>query len=91
MDIEGLGKLIEANHSDNLRQFDTLRGEMTLCRSACNERFTETSQRCDELCKTVKGHTRTITQIKTIGSLASVVWGAIVLFASHIVSELVGK
>lgn len=91
MDLEGLGKLIEANHADNLRQFDGLKVEMSMCRNSCNGRFKEVDERVDSLCRTVKGHTKTITQIKTIGSLASLVWGAIVLFASHIVSEMMGK
>ena len=91
MDIEGLGKLIENNHADSLRQFDALKEQMEMCRDTCDDKYNVCKQRCDKLCLDVKSHGKTLTQIKTIGSLASLVWGAIVLFASHLVSEMVGK
>jgi hypothetical protein len=91
MDMEGLGKLIETNHEDNLRQFKGLRTDMESCKVACSDRYNRIDERCDELCRSVKAHGKTLTQIKTIGSLASLVWGAIVLFVSAIIGELVGK
>lgn len=91
MDIEGLGKLIEQGRSENSRQFDDLKNMYKDQKNQCDSRFEHCDSRMDDLCKSVKSHGKTITQIKTIGSLASLVWGAIVLFASHIVSEMVGK
>jgi len=91
MDIEGVGKILEANHADNLRQFSLLRGDMQMCKRDCSQRYDSVNRKCDDVCKSVKANTITLTRIKTIGSLASLVWGAIVLFASQIVSELMGK
>lgn len=80
MDIEGLGKLIEANHHDTLRQFESVKNMYSEQKRICDKRMDTIEDRQRETCATVKSHGKTLTQIKTIGSLAALAWGAIVTF-----------
>jgi hypothetical protein len=83
MDVEGLVTIIEANHAENLRHLEGLSKQFSDQRTVCNSRMDSIDTRCGDMCKTVKAQGKTITQIRTIGSLAVFVWGAIVALVSH--------
>jgi hypothetical protein len=84
MDDEGLVGIIKANHAENLRHFEGLSKQFSDQRVLCNKRMDGISDRCNDLCKTVKSQGKTLTQIKTIGSLVLIAWGAVVSFMGNI-------
>jgi hypothetical protein len=88
MDMEGLGALIEANHSAALRQFEEIRNRLTDCKSICNDRISNLVRRTDDLDGLLRDHARTLIQMKTIGSLLGVVWGAVVVFVSNFIAGM---
>lgn len=90
MDIEGLGKLMEQNHADTLRQFDEIRLRLQDRSTLWNTRLDLLQRNCGELTDIIKDHSTTLVQIKTIGSLLGLVWGAIVVFLSNFITS-VGK
>ena len=77
MDIDGLARLIEEKHAQTDLMFRTVTKSLDEQKVFC-------SHSMDCMAEKIRGHERTLTQIKTIGSLLTFVWGAIVLFVSKI-------
>ena len=77
MDIDGLGRLIEANHAQTQLMFENVTKSLDEQKFFC-------SKSMDCMADRIRGHEKTLTQIKTIGSLLTFVWGAIVLFLGKI-------
>lgn len=78
MDIEGLGRLIEEKHAQTVIMFDSVKEALEHQRDFCSHSMSILEKRVLE-------HENSLTRIKTIGSLLSLLWGAIVLITSHII------
>jgi hypothetical protein len=77
MDIDGLGRLIEEKHAQTDLMFKTVTKALDDQKVFCSK-----SMEC--MADKIREHEKTLTQIKTIGSLLTFVWGAIVLFIGKI-------
>lgn len=88
MDINGLGVIIEQKvkadeqrHRETLAKFDEMKAHCQATCDKCSERFKDVDKRLND-------NENEIIKIKTIGSILAVIWGGIVTFAGHIISEI---